>query len=33
MMDDTAYIIIGIMRILGFGDGNGLGKLPGVIPA
>ena len=33
MMDDTEYIIIESVRILGFGDGNGFGKLPGVIPA
>ena len=33
MMDDTEYIIIGSMRTLELGDGNGFGKLPGVIPA
>ena len=32
-MDDTEYIIIASTKVLGFGDGNGFSKLPGVIPA
>ena len=33
MMDDTGYIIVGSMIIMGFGGGSGFGKLPGFISA
>ena len=29
MMDDTEYVIIGSMRVLGFGNGNVLVNYPG----
>ena len=33
MMDDMAFCVSWKYGILGLGDGNGFGKLPGVSPA
>ena len=33
MMDDMAYVMSWQYDIVGLGDGNGFGKLPGISPA